>query len=294
VRGAFLILLFYASSAVGQIGPASVLWRVRSAAGVDSYVIGTVHSRDARAFVHVPLALAALAHTELLAGEIDLNTAEGQVQAMRTSMMLPAGTDPEDLYSKRRYRKVQQTLAERLGAMAPLLARMKPFFLMSMLAESGMRTDSTRMLDQYLQEKAAGMGLSVVGLESVAEQLAAMNGIPLQEQADMLYEAVTSDDQEQQMERMMEKYVLADLAAIGEITGKMGSSAFSTMLLDARNRTMAHRMDSLMQEGRACFFAIGTAHLAGTNGVLERPRGRGYEVQAVLRREDIPSTAGGR
>lgn len=285
IPGSFLLALLVALGASGQ----SLCWRlVPPDGGAPSYLLGTVHSRDARAFTHAHLAAAAMGRVDAVVGELDLSQVGADGAGLLGGMMLPTGTDPEGLYGRGGYKRVRKALEERLGVMAPMLLRMRPFYIMAALSEQEMRTDSAQVLDQYLQSLAIERGLAVLGLETMREQLAAVEAIPLKEQADMLIEQLRSKRSRTELETMMELYAANDLDGVGRL---VASSAMSEgadgALLSKRNAVMAQRMDSLMRAGRHCLFAIGAAHLMGSDGVLDALQRRGYRTVAVKREEEL-------
>lgn len=253
-------------------------------------MLGTVHSRDARAFGQVPQLLDTVRGLDGVAGELDLTHADLPSLNLAMAMMMPEGKELADLYSNRQWKRVQEAVSAHLGPMAMMAGRMKPFFLMSLLSESVMRSDSAMVLDQYLQVRAKEMGKETFGLETLDEQLAAVDDLPLQEQADMLYELVRNDLYAADMDSMMEAYAAQDLDRLTRIASLGGlSDGFSDRLLNARNQVMAQRADSLMQEGKVLLFAVGAAHLPGTDGVLERLRRMGYAVEPVPARLQEPA-----
>ena len=232
--------------------PKALLWKI-SGQGLSrpSYVVGTVHSRDARAFGQVPQLLGIIEGQAAVAGELDLTGAMGASMDLAMAMMLPEGKELADFYTKRKLKRVQDAVQQELGPMAMMAGRIKPFFLMAMLSETVMRDDSAMVLDQYLEVKAKAMGKEVVGIETAEEQMAAVNDLPLQEQADMLYELVEHDLYRVDMENMMDAYASQDLDRLTKIATLGGlPDSFSARLLTDRNKVMAARVDSLMQGGR--------------------------------------------
>lgn len=270
--------------ALGQDQPNALLWKV-SGQGLarPSYVVGTMHSRDARAFNHVGEWLPVIEQVDAVAGELDLTDPGAEAMAMARGMLMPDGRSLADLYSGRKHKQVKQAVEGKLGPMAIMADRIKPFYLMAMLSEMGMRNDSALVLDQYLQEKAREAGKRVLGVETVKEQMAAVDDLPLQEQADMLYDMVRKDFHSKEMDRMIEAYARQDLAELAKLASMSGmSDGFSQRLLLQRNQVMATRVDSLMQEGGTYLFALGAAHLPGKQGVLDGLREMGYTVEPVL------------
>ncbi|MBS1936421.1 MAG: TraB/GumN family protein [Bacteroidetes bacterium] len=260
-----------------------LLWRI-SGHGLQhpSYVVGTMHSRDARAYGQAPRLLQLVQGLDAVAGELDLTAGPATSRFSMESVMLPEGQRLSDLYPKKKYDRVQKALQAGMGPMALIADRMKPFFLMAFLANSTMQADSAMVLDQYLQVKAKAMGKEVAGLETAEEQLAAVDGLPLQDQADMLYDAVRNKDGKRQMDRLLDAYAAGDLGRLAKLAAKGGmSDLMGEKLLLERNGVMAHRADSLMQGGRTFLFAVGAAHLSGSQGVLAQLREQGYGVEAV-------------
>ncbi|MBP8823305.1 MAG: TraB/GumN family protein [Flavobacteriales bacterium] len=285
----FLPLLFPAL-AWGQAPAPGLLWKV-SGHGLErpSFVVGTVHSRDARAYGQVPQLLAIIQGQDAVAGELDLTAGPATSRVMAEAILMPPGTELADLLPSAKLKRVRKAMDAELGPMALLAGRMKPFFVAAFLGEKSMGADSALVLDHYLQVKAKELGKSVVGVETVEEQIAAVDRIPLQEQADMLYQLVRKDVDGKDLDRLLQAYAAQDLGRLAELVAKgVPSGAMGRQLLLDRNGLMAARMDSLLQAGSTYLFAFGAAHLPGGQGVLELLRGQGYSVEAVGQAAERP------
>lgn len=266
-----------------QAPPKALLWEI-GGRGLErpSYVVGTVHSRDARAFRQVPRLLRVMGGQDVMAGELDLSLAEEGSRLSVQDILMPPDSSLADLYTPRQMKRVAAAVKEPLGPFGMFMDRIKPIVLLGLASGTVMRADSAMVLDQYLEAKAREMGKEVTGLETAGEQLAAVDRIPLAEQADMLYKAVRKGFGRKEVGRLMDAYAAQDLARLAKITGPGGpSDPLGMHLLTERNQVMAGRMDSLMQQGRTFFFAVGAGHLPGEEGVLARLRGMGYAVEAV-------------
>lgn len=277
-----LILPFYFLPvlAVAQPLPKALLWQI-GGNGLEkpSYVVGTVHSRDARAYGQADRLVAIIAEQDVVAGELDLSAAGAGSMQLVMRMMMPPDTVLADLYTKRRHKRVKKAVAGQLGPLAMMADRIKPFFLMGLLNEAGMHADSAMVLDQYLQVKAREMGKEVTGVETVEEQLAAVDHLSLQQQADMLYATVRKGGQQKELDRLMEAYAGQDLEQLYAMSKQSDlPEALSTSLLTRRNQVMTSRMDGLMRDGRTFLFAVGAMHLPGEDGVLRLLEGAGYTV----------------
>lgn len=290
MRALLFLFLPLGFPCIAQSDSLALVWRISGPTpGADSYLVGTVHSADARAFAHFDLMLAAMQRCDAVAGELDAEQVGRSAAALMSGAFLPAGTDLEDLYPRKRYKKIREAMTEAFGPMSVMMVRFKPLYLSAALTETTMRKDSSAVLDDLLQQRARAAGKAVFGLETMKEQTAAMDRVPLAEQADMLYDLVAHDLYRKEMDRMIELHAQQDLPALAAMAREQGlTESFETGLLVDRNRVMAHRMDSLMAEGRTFVFAVGALHLPGPNGLLAAMQAKGHTVQAVRREEDLP------
>lgn len=260
----------------------ALMWRLSPAeGGSPSYLLGTVHSRDARAYTAIHLAEAAMNATGGMFGELDLDANRQAKSTLASHAMMSGGKSLKDLYSPGKYKRVEKALRAKVGPLFIMLTHMKPILLSAMLTEESMGKDSSLVLDDYLQTRAKELGLRTGGIETIAEQFAAMDALPLKEQADLLYETVRANGHDRDMDRLLDAYAKQDLAAIASLMkdGDM-SAALSRSLLTDRNKVMAQRIDSLMKEAPA-LFAIGAAHLPGDGGVLDLLRLTGHAIAPV-------------
>jgi uncharacterized protein YbaP (TraB family) len=280
-----LFLLLLPALCGAQDLPHSLLWRITSAEqSAPSYLYGTVHSKDDRAFQFGDSVLPAMARCAAVVGELDLGAEQANAMAMMGAMVMPEGQHLEDLYSKKEWKKVSAALAEGMGVMAPMATRMKPFYIMAMLMEQQMQGEQPKVLDDYLMSTAAAKGQRTAGLETMAEQLAAIDRMSMKEQAEMLLEYVDQDGYLKEFDAMMDAYAAQDLDALMQAmddAGGMGEEMESALLLE-RNGRMVQRMDSMMRAGETCFFLVGAAHLPEEEGLILGLRKQGYSVEAVM------------
>ncbi len=261
----------------------SLLWRITRVGTRDtSFIYGTLHSRDARAFKLQDSTLFFFERCDLIAGELVLEEIKRMSPSLTNAMLLPSGRSLEALYSKREYKLVAATLKERLGPLAPLCTKLRPFYILTMLTEMEMNGDSATMLDAWLQEYAVQRGKKVIGLETVAEQLGAVQQIPLTEQARLLFQVLREKDTRSSTTAALDAYAAHDLNALMALMehDELPEHADKALLLE-RNVRMAERLDAQISAGKRVFAAVGAAHLPGQEGILQLLRNGGYAVVAV-------------
>ncbi len=289
MRATFLSLCLLPFTVLAQqpLEP-TLLWRITSpGAPSHSYLYGTVHSKDQRAFQFADSVLPALDRCAIAAGELDLSADKQLGAALFTTMRMPGGQKLADLYRKKEWARVDGMIKERVGFMAPMLASVKPFFVLAILTENDMNDGADGqevVLDQYLQQRAHANGKRVIGIETVTEQIAAIDAVPLKVQAAMLLDHVDNGGYPGAMDSLLDAYTRQDLEALmteGEKAGGMPVE-FERSLLTERNSRMVERMDVLLRKGEPVFFLIGAAHLPSPGGLIHGLRAKGHVVEAVI------------
>jgi uncharacterized protein YbaP (TraB family) len=248
---------------------------------------------DARAFHFSDSMTTALLRADVVAGELDMDVASEQAVGLLHLVLMPKGTRLEDLYRKKDWRVVESALKEELGFQSVLAERMKPYFVIALLTGPGESADHEEMLDDAIMSMARQNGQRVIGLETVEEQIAALDVLPLKQQAAMLLDHVQRGRNGKDMNELLDAYAEQDLDRLMAIASEeegMPIELERSLLVD-RNVRMVQRMDSIMHRGETGFFAIGAAHLPKPTGLIVLLREKGYSVEPVFsahRNEEEP------
>jgi uncharacterized protein YbaP (TraB family) len=260
-----------------------ILWRIDGAAAQPSYLLGTIHSDDARV-TKLPAEITQIfQQTDSFSGEIDMDLPNLMQAAQAT--MLSEGESLQQMLDPKLYRKTVQLLAI-YGMPEPVVQRMKPWAAAATLSLP--RPQTGLFLDMLLYTQAAAQGKQVYGLETVQEQVGAMEALPQDLQISMLRDAVAQFDQLNQIiEQLIVAYLQRNLDALTEISestmqqGDMRvARLFESEIVVKRNQRMFERMQPRLKEGNA-FIAVGALHLTGKNGLLHLLRNKGYRVSPV-------------
>jgi uncharacterized protein YbaP (TraB family) len=227
---------------------------------------------------------------DILAGELVLDgKAIGQ---MMMQIFMRGDTTLKSLLSAEEYAVIKKEIDAKSPSLAPMFERIRPIFSSMILQEDLMEKAKTNEkkkapLDLYLQSEAKKMGKEVIGLETVQEQINVFNFIPLQEQAKMLYQEVLNKDvnaEKNAIEKLTQLYISGDIDSLYLFSVQSMSAMMNEKLLTKRNEVMVSRMVERMGKKKntvSLFVAVGAAHLAGKEGILEKLRKRGYKVEAV-------------
>lgn len=274
----FVLASWFAITAVAS--DKSLFWSIETGTGHAGYLLGTIHSEDPRVLEFTEPFLAALSSSSVFAMELvpDLPT----LMRLAETMNLPGDTRLATLIGAERFERVGAAIVP-YGVSRSQLADMKPWAALMTLSVPPPVTGF--FMDFSLSLRAAGNGLKVIGLESLEEQLAFLEHMPLEHLVRFLDQAVSEAASVQKIhDDMVDTYLAGDLQAIYVMTEKQLSeagmeahAAFMSQGIHARNHNMLNKLLPALQEGTV-FTAVGALHLPGEQGLINLLRQQGYRL----------------
>ena len=169
------------------------------------------------------------------------------------------------------------------------LVRMKPWSVLALLEARGETAGDTSM-DGRLQRIAAAAGKRLVHLETLQQQLQALDCVPATEHALVLDERLRApwilrDESAAAMGYYRSRNLDAWLADIDHMyglsyEGKAIEQRSRHCLLEARNARWVGQLETVLQDGPS-FVAVGAIHLVGADGLLAALRRDGYRIEEV-------------
>ena len=169
------------------------------------------------------------------------------------------------------------------------LQRMKPWSVLALLEARG-ESGSEATMDARLQRMASGAGKRLAHLETLEQQLQALDCVPASEHSMVLAERLRGSwilriESAEAMAFYRGRNLDAWLASIDEMEG-LGEQAKAIeqrsrrCLLEDRNARWIGQLETLFQDG-PCLVAVGAVHLVGQDGLLAALRRDGYKIEAV-------------
>lgn len=169
------------------------------------------------------------------------------------------------------------------------LERMKPWSVLALLEARG-EPGGEATMDARLQRMAAAAGKRMLHLETLEEQLQALDCVPAGEHVRVLDERLGASwilriESAQAMAWYRARNLDAWLADIDRMEG-LGEQARAIeqrarrCLLEDRNARWIGQLQTLFQDG-PCLVAVGAVHLPGAEGLLAALRRDGFAVEAV-------------
>lgn len=277
--GIFALTAWHAATAQND---KSLLWQI-SGKGLEkpSYLYGTIHLMCPGDIKITPKMQEALDASEQLVLELDMDE-PGVMQEMMAASMMQDGTTLQSLLSEDDYNMVSNYLQDSVGVPMQAMSSMKPMLLSSviMIPILDCQPGSYEM---KLVQAAQQQEMEVFGLETIADQIAVFDAIPLKEQSDYLVKTIREyDESVDEIESMLNRYNQQDIQGLYQMVHESMADmeGAEKALLDDRNQKWLPLIDEMAKE-KASFFAVGAGHLGGPKGVINLLKEAGYTVNAV-------------
>lgn len=291
----FIIALLAAGSMNAQI-----LYKITGKDAKNaSYIIGTYHLADASFTEKIPGLQTALAETEQVYGEVNMENMmqPASIQKMTAAMMLPEGQTLKTVLTPEQFGKVSAFAKELMGVgldndmVFSQLGKMSPkalatqFTLLLFIKNSATPFNPANGLDNFFQMQAKQNNKPIGGLETIDFQIETLyKSTPIERQVEELICLVDNKEYNLMMVQEISKAFYAqDLQAIEKAADeKLNNSCDSTpeeeeTLIYGRNDNWMKLMPAIMAE-KPTFFAVGALHLVGERGMLTQLQKAGYTV----------------
>jgi uncharacterized protein len=264
-------------SSLAQAQNKSLLWKI-SGKGLaqDSYLFGTIHLIPAKDYFLPKGTDSLLAGSKKLVLEMDLSDPSLQLKMMG-AMMLDSGKTLASLYNEKEYAYLTKQLDKKFGIPISALATMKPILIQQSLMMKKMVSADYKSYEKEFMTQAQT-------LETLEDQLGALDAMPLDEQADGLLEAIKKPNEaEKSLAGLIKKYKTQDVEALySSVSGKKAElKKYEEDLLINRNKNWIPKIAEMAAKERI-FVAVGAAHLGGETGVTNLLRKAGFTVEPVL------------
>ncbi|MDK1493391.1 TraB/GumN family protein [Sinorhizobium sp. 7-81] len=271
-----------------------LLWKIESQGSAPSWLLGTMHVTDPRVLAMPEGAVDAFTKAAIVIVESDEIVDDTKAAAaimMRPDLTMFAGDKTINDFLKPEDRLRLESGLKQRGIPLPLVAKMKPWMIASFVAlpacEISRKAAGASFLDKKLAEDAVKEGKTLKGLETLVEQLSAMDSLPVELHLQALIETLalgkTIDDV---MQTTTDLYLSGDTGMIMPMmksvstqtaASDFGFADFEQRIIIDRNKIMAARAEPILKGGNV-FMAVGALHLSGPEGLVELLRQRGFTV----------------
>ncbi|MDR1882438.1 MAG: TraB/GumN family protein [Prevotella sp.] len=292
----FLSVFLTTSAQSGNEYTGALLWKVSgNGLAEPSYIPGTHHLIHVSFVDSIPGLRDAMEKTQQTVGELLLSDPAAFRQEIQKAAMMPAGESYSGLLSAEEYKTLDEGLKAAMGAGLEQMGRFKPGMI-SMVYAIALYTKlypqfnsmSHEAIDSYVQRIAKESGKTVLGLETVDDQIHALfDAEPLKDQAKSLACSVKNQDTEKdQLDKLNACYKAGDLIGMYDLAFnnpdelcKM-SQIQQKAINKNRNDKWVASLPEIMKN-KPSLIVAGALHLAGKEGVLYQLAKKGYAVEFV-------------
>lgn len=259
----------------------SLLWKIEGHNSTKpSYLFGTMHVDDARAFQFSDAVLPAIENCDVFALEINpdsLMVAMNNKKVTKDPKLVFKSFLDENEYAMlvKRFVEVNDYSFEDSELKDPNL------ILSMMYPRKDKTDDKSTFVDMYLCGQAKTMRKQITGLETVASQLNYFENLNEDSKRDFILEHIeaTTMEIDSTINKLTEVYFTGDLNEINRVIIEDYGGNDTEMI--ERNNIMCRSIDSIIKLKKTLFSAVGTAHLPGDDGVIQLLKNKGYEVTPV-------------
>ena len=276
----FVLLTNYATS---QVEKNALLWEVKSKDGkTTSYLYGTMHLMDAKLFYFPKKLKKLLLKSDVLSMEIaNINDPD-----LSTDALFLKDESLSDYFNTEQmdsiYRWAEKSMLMNKEQFLTNFNKAKPFLLMQFLLQSSL-PENSKSYEKEFENLAIKNKIATTGLESVTEQLNLFTSFNKKVQTEMVMSSLREEaEAKNSFEQMQQIYLTQNLDNLYTFMKKESDSpiANSRVFLENRNQNWIPQMEKMM-ENKSVFFAVGAAHLAGPEGVIELLIKKGYTLTPI-------------
>ncbi|MEZ5041514.1 MAG: TraB/GumN family protein [Saprospiraceae bacterium] len=258
----------------------TLLWKIEGKGIQTAYLYGTIHLIPEADFFLTEATKAAFSASEQVVMELDMDNPNLQMELMQNAGMKD-GTTLDQLVSEEDYKQIDALLKATLGVGVDPFKGWQPI-LTSSLFLSRFIEGTPASYEGSLMAMAKEANKEIYGLESVLDQLAAMEDIGYQKQADLLTETINDMEAMQNIfTDLIQVYKTQNIDALQKMmVSQSGGEEFGQFLIDKRNKNWIPKIGEMAKD-KSTFFAVGSGHLGGENGVVKLLKDAGYQVTPI-------------
>ncbi|NIN35997.1 MAG: TraB/GumN family protein [Gammaproteobacteria bacterium] len=259
-----------------------LLWKIEAKNGNSGYLFGTMHSQDRLITTSLPPPVNLAIHTSRII-MLEVIPDQQSNHAFSEAMYFNNDKELQSLLGDPLWTELARILPE-YGLPHEAIHKLKPWAAFSLIGRPKPIRGPT--LDMIIYSKALQGNKEARSLETMKELVNQLDGIPLDDQLEILTDTICNHKQIIRDTRTLrDLYIARDLAGIVLFNQSphhdenVYQRYIKRMVYD-RNLRMADRIEELMTED-GVFVAVGASHLPDKKGLLQLLSKRGYSVTQI-------------
>lgn len=243
-----------------------------------SYLFGTIHLIPEDKYFLPANTREALWNSMAIMMEIDINIPIKEQLELANKMLIPEGKSLSDFLSNKDYAKFERFLKDSLDMNEGKIARysrFKPFFLPGLLLKE--YYDKVESYEQYFNKYAKKSNKELLSLETLDEQLAIVDTVPIDVQAGELLSTNFINDYKE----LLKCYTEENLDCLEEEIQSLDDKSIEEIFITHRNKNWLPKIQGEISK-KSVFIAVGAAHLVGETGLIQLLRDAGYTIKPIF------------
>lgn len=276
--------------ATPSTAPVPLLWKVTGPGDSQLYLLGSFHllrADDYPLAADVDAAFAASRRVVFELSPQDMQSPDLTRKMLQAAMRTDGSELRRDLDAAT-WSKLQ-AYAQANDLPLAQLQGMKPWFVgltitLSQFAKMGL--DPALGLDRHFMTRAADAGKPTSGLEDIDTQVAVLSGMSMQEQQQMVAEALDQAEQaDAEGRKLHDAWRRGDDKLLWNAMAAEMRGAYPQLykrINTDRNDAWVPKLEQQLKAGQGgTLVVVGTLHLLGEDGVVEKLRAKGYQVERI-------------
>ncbi len=280
-----LLIIFLTLSSISinaQEKNKSLLWKISGKnLSKPSYLFGTIHIICITDFIWTDAMNNSFNECEKVCFEMNLNDPNFMTESA-SAFFDKTGKQLKDYFIKEDYLKLKKYFKENVGIDVDLLRQLKPVALQSFLISKIPNCIKTVSYEDSLMKIAKTQKKEIIGLETVKEQIEALESISNDTIVNNLMEVINKNTNEnKEYDKLFSAYKSQDLPLINSLLTQsdIEQTEIKALLNDRNTKWITRIIDKINYS--SVFFAVGAAHLYGEIGVINLLKKQGYTLEPI-------------
>ena len=268
----------------------SFIWKISSQTNC-IYLLGSVHIGSKDLYPLDSSIEAAFKEAKYLVVEININdvdpNSDSYIGMVIYYATYPKGEGLKENLSADLYEQLKVKL-EKLNVKITTVNNFRPWLLALIM---GMDTDLMSYdveygIDVHFINEAERIDKSILQLEGVIDQLAALSDVPDEVMVKMILSDVVYYSPEQTLEFLFDAWETGNAAKMEGVLF-LGSlfepelAPYNEILVDQRNSKWIDKIENYLADDETYFVVVGAGHLVGENGLLNLLKNKGYTLEQL-------------
>lgn len=259
----------------------SLLWKIEGENIKTSYIFGTLHMMPKDNFKMPSKVTEAINSSNLMALELDMDNPNFQTEFLKYAK-LPEGKELKNYMDEDEYAFLDSYFKGKMGAGIEQFKNYNPLTLtsISMMFHLGKQFAS---FEFEFMKIANNNNIEIKGLETIQDQMEAINSKSYKTQIDELIAMLKDDSMLTMFDEMLVLYQSENYEELFDFLNeyfKNDDKAIDALLYN-RNKNWIGKIEEF-SKGNNVFYGVGAGHLGGEKGVITLLKQKGYKVTPIL------------